>query len=68
VLKLGRYFIAKLQKDRKQLHEACMDIKTLERLFANLVTGGINCSFFESDIIVEKAKSGLNLDFLKLIC
>jgi len=41
---------------QKQLHEARIDIKTLERLFANLITEGTNCSPFESDIIVEKAK------------
>ena len=41
---------------QKQLHEARMDIKTLERLFSNLITDGTNCSSFESDIIVEKAK------------
>jgi len=41
---------------QKELHEARLDIKTLERLFANLITDGTNCSPFESDIIVEKAK------------
>ena len=41
---------------QKQLHEARLDIKTLESLFANLITDGTNCSPFESDIIVEKAK------------
>ncbi len=41
---------------QKELHEARLDIKTLERLFANLITDGTNCSHFESDIIVEKAK------------
>lgn len=41
---------------QKELHEARLDIKTLERLFANLVTEGTNCSPFESDIIVDKAK------------
>jgi len=41
---------------QKQLHEARLDIKTLERLFANLITDGTNCSPFESEIIVEKAK------------
>ncbi|MBW1993090.1 MAG: DUF1670 domain-containing protein [Deltaproteobacteria bacterium] len=41
---------------QKQLHEARIDIKTLERLFANIITEGTNCSAFESDIIVEKAK------------
>lgn len=41
---------------QKQLHEARLDLKTLERLFANLITNGTNCSPFESDIIVEKAK------------
>jgi len=41
---------------QKELHEARMDIKTLERLFANLITEGTNCSPFESDIIVDKAK------------
>lgn len=41
---------------QKELHEARVDIKTLERLFANLITKGTNCSPFESDVIVEKAK------------
>ncbi len=41
---------------QKQLHEARIDIKTLERLFANVITEGTNCSAFESDVIVEKAK------------
>jgi hypothetical protein len=41
---------------QKQLQEARLDTKTLERLFANLITDGTNCSPFESDIIVEKAK------------
>lgn len=41
---------------QKELHEARLDIKTLERLLANLITEGTNCSAFESDIIVEKAK------------
>jgi len=41
---------------QKELHEARLDIKTLERLFANLITDGTNCSPFESDVIVEKAK------------
>ena len=41
---------------QKELHEARIDIKTLERLFANVITEGTNCSSFESDIIVEKAK------------
>ena len=41
---------------QKELHEARLDIKTLERLFANVITEGTNCSAFESDIIVEKAK------------
>lgn len=38
------------------MHEARIDIKTLERLFANVITEGTNCSAFESDVIVEKAK------------
>lgn len=41
---------------QKELHESRLEIKTLERLFANLITDGTNCSPFESDIIVEKAK------------
>ena len=41
---------------QKQLQEARLDTKTMERLFANLITDGTNCSPFESDIIVEKAK------------
>lgn len=41
---------------QKELHESRLDIKTLERLFANVITEGTNCSPFESDIIVDKAK------------
>ena len=41
---------------QKQLHEARVDIKTCEQLFANMITVGTNCSPFESEIIVEKAK------------
>jgi len=41
---------------QKQLHEARVDIKTCEQLFANMITAGTNCSPFESEIIVEKAK------------
>jgi len=41
---------------QKELHEARLDIKTLERLFANLITDGTNCSPFESEVIVDKAK------------
>ncbi|MCJ7808817.1 MAG: DUF1670 domain-containing protein [Desulfobulbaceae bacterium] len=41
---------------QKELHEARLDIKTIERLFVNLITDGTNCSPFESEIIVEKAK------------
>ena len=41
---------------QKQLHEARLDIKTLECLFTNLITDGTNCSPFESEIIVDKAK------------
>jgi biotin operon repressor len=40
----------------KELHQARIDIKTSERLFANVITAGTNCSPFESEIIVEKAK------------
>ena len=41
---------------QKKLQEARLDTKTLERLFANMIVDGTNCSPFESDIIVEKAK------------
>lgn len=41
---------------QKQLHEARLDIKSLECLFSNLITEGTNCSPFESEIIVDKAK------------
>lgn len=41
---------------QKELHQARLDIKTCERLFANLITSGTNCSPFESEVIVEKAK------------
>ena len=41
---------------QKQLQEARLHKKTLERLFANLIADSTNCCPFESDIIVEKAK------------
>jgi hypothetical protein len=41
---------------QEQLHEARLDIKSLECLFSNLITEGTNCSPFESEIIVDKAK------------
>jgi len=41
---------------QKELHESRLSIKTLECMFANLITDGTNCSPFESEIIVEKAK------------
>jgi len=41
---------------QKELHEARLDVKTLERLFANLIINGTECFPFESDIIIEKAK------------
>ena len=41
---------------QKELHEARLDIKSCEQLFANLITAGTNCSPFESEIIVDKAK------------
>ncbi|MFH2058872.1 MAG: hypothetical protein ABIJ59_08220 [Pseudomonadota bacterium] len=41
---------------QKKLHESRLSIKTLECMFANLITDGTNCSPFESEIIVEKAK------------
>jgi biotin operon repressor len=41
---------------QKELHEARLDIKSCEQLFANLITEGTNCSPFESEIIVDKAK------------
>jgi hypothetical protein len=41
---------------QKEVHEARMDIKCCEQLFANLITAGTICSPFESEIIVEKAK------------
>jgi len=44
---------------QKELHEARLDTNTLERLFAPLIADGTNCSPFESDIIVEKAKEVL---------
>jgi len=41
---------------QQQLHEARLDIKSLEYLFSNLITEGTNCSPFESEIIVDKSK------------
>jgi biotin operon repressor len=41
---------------QKELHEARLNLKTIEGMFVNLITEGTNCSFFESEIIVEKAK------------
>jgi len=41
---------------QKELHESRLNVKTLEVMFANLITDGTNCSSFESEVIVEKAK------------
>ena len=41
---------------QKQLHETRIDLKTIECMFTNLITDGTNCSPFESEVIVEKAK------------
>ena len=41
---------------QKELHESRLELKTLEQLFANLITDGTNCSPFESEIIVGKTK------------
>ena len=41
---------------QKELHENRLDLKTIEGMFTNLITDGTNCSHFESEIIVEKAK------------
>jgi biotin operon repressor len=41
---------------QKVLHETRLDLKTLETMFTNLITDGTNCSPFESEVIVEKAK------------
>jgi len=41
---------------QKELHENRLDLKTIEGMFTNLITDGTNCSPFESEIIVEKAK------------
>lgn len=41
---------------QKELQEARLRIKTIEGMFVNLITEGTNCSPFESEVIVEKAK------------
>jgi len=41
---------------QKVLHETRLDLKTIEAMFTNLITDGTNCSPFESEVIVEKAK------------
>ncbi|MEA3436123.1 MAG: hypothetical protein U9R43_06620, partial [Thermodesulfobacteriota bacterium] len=41
---------------QKELHESRLNLKTIEGMFANLITDGTNCSHFESEVIVEKAK------------
>ena len=41
---------------QKVLHETRLDFKTIEGMFTNLFTDGTNCSPFESEVIVEKAK------------
>ena len=41
---------------QKELHESRLHIKTIEGMFVNLITEGTNCSPFESEVIVEKAK------------
>ncbi len=41
---------------QKLLHETRLNLKTIECMFVNLITEGTNCSPFESEVIVEKAK------------
>lgn len=41
---------------QSKLREARLDIKTPETAFSNLIVCGTNCSPFESEIIVQKAK------------
>lgn len=41
---------------QKVLHETRLNLKTIECMFVNLITEGTNCSPFESEVIVEKAK------------
>ncbi|PIE59015.1 MAG: hypothetical protein CSA33_00130 [Desulfobulbus propionicus] len=41
---------------QKEVDENRLSLKTIESLFTNLIREGTNCSHFESEIIVEKAK------------
>lgn len=42
---------------QKELHKALLDIMTLERLFANIITNGTNCSPFAGVNIVLYSKN-----------
>lgn len=41
---------------QKDLHQERLRLKTQEQQFANVITAGTNCSPFESEIVVQKAK------------
>ena len=41
---------------QKELREARIDIKSPETAFSNIIVSGTNCSPFESEIILQKAK------------
>jgi hypothetical protein len=41
---------------QEEILETRLDLRTIEDMFTNLITEGTNCSPFESEEIVEKAK------------
>ena len=41
---------------QKALHEARIDIKTLERLFANVITEGTNCSALSPTLLSKRQR------------
>ena len=50
------YHMIQTYANQKVLHELRLDLKSLESMFSNVITEGTNCSPFESEIIVDKAK------------
>jgi len=42
--------------EQKNLMQARLDVKTCETMLSNIINLGTNCSPFESDVIVDKAK------------
>ena len=51
-----------INADQKGLHEILLDLKIIESTCTIHITDDTNCSPFESEIIVEKAKEVFAID------